>query len=173
MPRKAKNDAKTTRRATPGQLQAGTRNLLKFRPAKPALKSGVGSVIANGEIPDGIPGGAEIERQVGELIDGLVSDLGGVDAVTNAQRVILSGLRLGLLVQALSEAYIKRAGIVDRNTKKPHSLLTIAATYINSARLSATALGLERRARNVTKTLEATMAEIAERESAGETQQEN
>jgi hypothetical protein len=142
-----KKTPKAKRRATPSQAKAGTRNLLKFRPARPALKSGVGSVIANGEVPDGIPGGEEIERQVGELIDGLVADLGGVDAVTNAQRVILSGLRLGLLVQALSEAYIKRAGIVDRNTKKPHSLLTIAATYINSARLSALALGLGRVAR--------------------------
>jgi hypothetical protein len=132
------------RQSTACQRKTGKKNLLAFRPARPALKSGVGTVIATGEVPDGITGGAEIERAVEELIDGLVADLGGVDAVTNAQRVIIAGLRLSLLVQGLSEAYIKRAGIVDRNSKKPHSLLTVAATFINSGRLGALALGLAR-----------------------------
>ncbi len=119
-----------------------------------------------------IPGGPEIEKEVAGVIQGIVNDLGGPEAVTAAQRVILAGLRLSLLVQALSESYIQATGIVDRRTKKANSLLTIAATYVNSARLGATALGLERIPRNVTKSLEQTMLEIAQREQ-GEAESES
>jgi hypothetical protein len=152
------------RRATLGQAKAGTRNLLSFRPAAPAKTHGVHSFIATGELP-AVEGVHEVEKEVSEIVAGVVSDLGGAEAITSAQKVILAGLRVSLTVQGLAELHLRRVGVVDRQTKKATALLGILATYINSARLSATALGLERRARNVTKTLEATMAEIAAREA--------
>ncbi len=102
-------------------------------------------------------------------------DLGGPENVTNAQRVILSGLRLSLLVQGLAEFHIKATGVVNPKTRKTNSLLTVAATFINSARLGAVALGLGRVARNVTNSLDAAMREIAEREhgNANEDQPKN
>lgn len=142
------------------------RNILAFnasREGKPSLKHGVGTLLATGEMP-AVPGAVEVAKAVEEIISGLVTDLGGPEAITAAQQVIISGLRLSLQVQGLGEIHLKRVGVVDPNSKKPTALLTVLATFINSARLSALALGLDRRAKNVVKTLESTMREIAERE---------
>ena len=141
---------KKGRKATPQEREAGRSNQLAFRAdnPRPALRSGVFSTIANGELPPDLLGAAEIERQVSEVIDGFVADLGGQETITNAQRVILSGLRLSLLVQGLVEQDLRKNGIVDRR-RRPSALLKTAATFINSARLGAIALGLERRPRSV------------------------
>jgi hypothetical protein len=162
---------------TESQRAARKRNLVEFnksRGGRPDLKHGVCTLTATGEMPV-VPGAAEVERAVAEIISGIVQDLGGPENVTNAQRVILSGLRLSLLVQGLAEFHIKATGVVNPKTRKTNSLLTVAATFINSARLGAVALGLGRVARNVTNSLDAAMREIAEREhgASGETQQEN
>jgi hypothetical protein len=162
------------RKATPREVEAGRANLIAYRArvgGKTALQSGVYSVIRNGEVPEAVPGAAEIEQAVGSIIDGFIADLGGSENVTNSQRVILSGLRLSLLVQALVESELKRTGIVDRR-RRPNALLKTAATFINSARLGAVALGLERKARDA-KTLDARLAEIAEREQAEEMDPKN
>jgi hypothetical protein len=159
---------------TESQRAAGKRNLVEFnksRGGRPAMKHGVGALIATGELPD-VPGAAEVDKAVEEIIAGFVSDLGGAEAITAAQRVILSGLRLSLRVQGLGEIHLKSAGVVNKETRKPTALLTVLATFINSARLSALALGLGRVPRNVTNSLDAAMREIAEREhgASGETQ---
>jgi len=156
---------KRGRKATPQEREAGRSNLLAFRETnpRPAMRSGVFSTIASGEVPPDLPGGADIERQVSGVMVGFVADLGGEETITNAQRVILSGLRLSLLVQALVEESLKRDGIVDRK-HRPSALLKTAATFINSARLGAIALGLDRRMKDP-KTLEARLAEIAEQET--------
>ncbi len=162
------------RKPTPQEVEAGKRNLIAYRASvggKTALQTGVYSTIANGEIPEAVPGAAEIEQAVSSIIDGFVADLGGEGNVTNAQRVILSGIRLSLLVQALVESELKRTGIVDRR-RRPNALLKTAATFINSARLGAVAIGLERKARDA-KTLDARLAEIAEREATEQTDTEN
>ncbi len=137
------------RKATPQEVAAGRANLAAFLEVnpRPAMTSGVFSTIASGELPK-LPGSEEIERQVSEIIAGFVSDLGGEEAVTNAQRVILSGLRLSLLVQGLVEMNLRETGIVGRRGR-PNSLLKTAATFINSARLGALALGLERKPRRI------------------------
>ena len=127
------------------------RNILAFnasRAGKPSLKHGVGTLLATGKMPD-VPGATEVAKAVEEIISGLVTDLGGPDAITAAQQVIISGLRLSLQVQGLGEVHLKRVGVVDSKSKKPTALLTVLATFINSARLSALALGLERRPRKV------------------------
>jgi hypothetical protein len=162
---------------TESQRAAGKRNLVEFnksRGGRPAMKHGVGALIATGEMPP-VPGAAEVERAVSEIVAGIVQDLGGSENVTNAQRVILSGLRLSLLVQGLAEFHIKATGVVNAKTRKTNSLLTVAATFINSARLGAVALGLGRVARNVTSSLDVAMREIAEREhgTANEDQPKN
>lgn len=107
------------------------------------MKHGVGTLIATGEMP-AVPGAAEVDRAVEEIIAGFVGDLGGAEAITAAQRVILSGLRLSLRVQGLGEIHLKAAGVVNKKNHKPTALLTVLATFINSARLSALALGLGR-----------------------------
>lgn len=152
---------KNGRKVTPQELQAGRRNLIAYRASvggKTALRSGVFSTIANGEIPEAVPGSAEIEQAVASIIEGFITDLGGEENVTNAQRVILGGIRLSLLVQALVESELKRTGIVDRR-RRPNALLKTAATFINSARLGAVALGLQRVPRRVGP---ATLAEYLE-----------
>ena len=155
------------RKSTARQRRVGKANLLEFRPAAPSQSHGVNSFIATGELPN-VEGAREVEKEVSEILAGVEGDLGGTGAVTAAQRVVLAGLRVSLTVQGLAELHLRRVGVYDAKTKKATALLAILATYINSARLSATALGLERRTRNVTKTLATVMSEIAERES-GET----
>jgi hypothetical protein len=141
---KKQNPAPKKRRATPGQAAAGRKNLLEFRAGqKPNLSHGVSSLVKTGELP-AVPGAAEVDKAVEEIIAGFVSDLGGAEAITAAQRVILSGLRLSLRVQGLGEIHLKAAGVVNKKNHKPTALLTVLATFINSARLSALALGLGR-----------------------------
>jgi hypothetical protein len=131
---------------TESQRAAGKRNLVEFnksRGGRPATKHGLGTLIATGEMP-AVPGAAEVEKAVEQIIAGFVSDLGGPEVITAGQRVILSGLRLSLRVQGLGEIHLKRAGVVSKESQKPTALLTVLATFINSARLSALALGLGR-----------------------------
>lgn len=173
----ANTHMKKKKPSTESQRAAGRRNIVEFnksRGGRPDLKHGVSTLTATGEMPV-VPGAAEVERAVAEIIAGIVQDLGGPENVTNAQRVILSGLRLSLLVQGLAEFHIKATGVVNPKTRKTNSLLTVAATFINSARLGAVALGLGRVARNVTNSLDAAMREIAEREhgNANEDQPKN
>lgn len=161
-----KKTPKTKRTSTPAEREAGRANLLAFRAkcgGRPALRHGVRSLLSSGSIPEGIPDAVEIERAVSDVIDSLVSDLGGSENVTAAQRVIISGLRLSLLVQALCEDHIKRSGIVNRRSKRANPLLGIACTYINSARLAAQALGFDRVARKIGPS---TLAEYLEQRPA-------
>jgi len=165
---KKQNPTPKKRRATPGQAKAGTRNLLSFRPAAPAKTHGVHSFIATGELPT-VEGAREVEKEVSEIVAGVVSDLGGTEAITSAQKLILAGLRVSLTVQGLAELHLRRVGVVDRQTKKATALLGILATYINSARLSALALGLGRVPR---KTGPSTLAEYLDSHAAGPAQDE-
>lgn len=166
---KAKNPTPKKRRATPGQAAAGRKNLLEFRAGqKPNLSHGVSSLVKTGELP-AVPGAAEVDKAVEEIIAGFVSDLGGAEAITAGQQVILSGLRLSLRVQGLGEIHLKRTGVVSKKTQKPTALLTVLATFINSARLSALALGLGRVPR---KTGPSTLAEYLDSRTAAPAQVE-
>lgn len=147
------------------KAEAGRRNLVKFRETNPApaTKAGIYTVTrSDGQELPAIPGAAEI-RAVDGRIAQFIQDLGGPENVTAAQQIVLDGIRTSLLVQGLCEAFLTETGVVDRR-RKPHALLKSLATFINSSRLGALALGLERKARDA-KTLDARLAEIAEREA--------
>jgi len=111
-------------------------------------------------------------------VDGIIAeavqDLGGESELTAQKRVILRSERLALLVLELAGALLAREGLLNRKTGKPHAVLSIAATYANSARLSAIALGLERRAKRIgPQNLQEHLVQIAEKESQHEAQSEN
>jgi hypothetical protein len=163
---KKKNSTPKKRGATQRRDDAGRKNLLEFRVEKPALSHGVTSLLATGELPE-VPGALEVDKAVEEIIAGFVSDLGGPEAITAAQRVILSGLRLSLRVQGLGEIHLKAAGVMNKKTHKPTAILKVLATFINSARLSALALGLGRVPR---KTGPSTLAEYLDSHTAAPAQ---
>jgi hypothetical protein len=144
------------RKATPAQAAAGKANLLKF-----TLRHGAKATIASGgEIPPTVPGAAEISEAAEEIIKQTVLDLGyETEAEMPAQkRCLLSAQRLCLKVLMLADRYITTEGLIIKGRGNP--LLTVAATYINSMRLTAEKIGLERVSKNVT-TLEQVIAEHA------------
>lgn len=168
-PKHAKRGKRSTRTASPAARAAGKANLLRFRAenSAPALSHGIGSVIASGgEIPDGIPDGAEVRELVSGLIDAAIGDLGGKSEVTSTQRQILESSRLALTILVLGARYLGTHGIVDRRGK-PQGLLSVLGVYANIVRLNAVELGLSRKTKDA-MTLEATLERIAEKESQKE-----
>lgn len=161
-----------TRKKRPGaaykrRIDAGKENLLKFRkdPRTAAVTHGIRALIrSNGSVMPPVPGADEIRERVDAVIAEAVQDLGGESEITAQKRVILRSERLALLVLELAGAYLAREGLLNRKTGKPHAVLNIAATYANSARLSALALGLERRARKIGPTNLAEYIEAKARE---------
>jgi len=151
--RKSKKTHKKRRGAAyQRRIAAGKANLLKFRknPRTAAVTHGIRALIrSNGAVMPPVPHADEIRERVDGIIAEAVQDLGGESELTAQKRVILRSERLALLVLELAGALLAREGLLNRKTGKPHAVLSIAATYANSARLSAIALGLERRARKV------------------------
>jgi hypothetical protein len=155
---------RTRPKATKAQREAGVRNLVEFnarRGGRPRLEHGVKSLIATGEMPP-VPGAAEVAREVESLIAGIVCDLGGEQAITSAQKAVLAGLRVSLQVQGLAELHVRRVGVANAKGK-PTALLSVLATFINSARLSCTVLGLDRKPKSIA-TLEAKLRNLADQD---------
>jgi len=133
------------------QRQAGRSNLLKFRAqnSRPALKSGVGTVIASGgAVMPPVPGAEEIREQTDALIAEMVSDMGGGTELTAQQKAIVESQRMCLLVLGLANNFIRREGLLSKRGK-PHALLHTVVSFANTLRLNAVTLGLERRPRKV------------------------
>jgi hypothetical protein len=78
----------------------------------------------------------------------MIADLGGESEVTANRSTIIEAQRTVLIILKLAQRYVLREGLVNRKGK-PHPLLGLLVSYVNSARLNAVALGLERRARKV------------------------
>jgi len=131
------------RHVTPAQAEAGRQNLVQFNADGGNLRHGVRSLVAKGQIPEQIVGSAEATQRVDNLMLQITTDLGGEEQITGTQRAVFGSLRLALLVLELCGLYLAEHGLVDARGKA-NPLLTVAATYANSARLSALALGLRR-----------------------------
>lgn len=164
------------RKVTEKQRAARSRNIVEFnksREGRPAMKHGAGSRdVMAGKLPKGFE---ELQGLVDGFYDGWVQDLGGSENLTSAKRALLYVSRGCLAVFALGLEYIKAEGLLNcKGDVQP--IAKVLATYGNSLRLHLQAAGLERIPRNVTKTLEARMEEIAEREeteSSDEAKPEN
>jgi hypothetical protein len=147
MPRKRKPPIHEAHRA------ARRQNIVAFnasRGNRPALKSGISSaeVLKNGKAPAQIPDAAEINAEVKAAVAQMIADLGGESEVTANRSTIIEAQRTVLIILKLAQRYVLREGLVNRKGK-PHPLLGLLVSYVNSARLNAVALGLERRARKV------------------------
>jgi hypothetical protein len=147
MPRK-----KRTHTSTEAQRNAGRTNIVAFkaeRGSRQAVKSGIQSAaVQSGTVPDELPDAAVINAEVDALVAQIVADLGGESEVTANRKTIIAAQRTVLTVLALAQRYVVREGLVNRKGK-PHPLLGLLVSYVNSARLNAVALGLERRARKI------------------------
>jgi hypothetical protein len=158
--------------------EAGRKNITEFnasRGNRAALTHGVSATVASGgEIPDAVPGAEEISAAVEEIVQQMVSDLGySSEADVPAQkRALLAAQRLCLKVLMLADRHIAAEGLVD-NRRRANPLLSVSATFINSLRLNAEKLGLERVPRDVTPDLQTylsrTYGESAERSANAET----
>lgn len=160
------------RRATPAQREAGAKNIADFnasRDGKPALRHGVYSLLACGELP---PGHQAIAERVDGILAEMVSDLGGETEVTAQKRAILESQRLCLLVLTLAGDYLRTQGLLNERGK-PHPLLASVVSFSNSLRLNALALGLERKPRRVgpANLKEYLASRTAEQEQAGEAEE--
>jgi hypothetical protein len=154
---------------TPAQRAAGRRNIVAFNTlhgSRQGVTHGVHTVLASGgrEMPP-IPGAAEIAESVDAVVREMVTDLGcDSEAELPAQkRAIVKGQRLCLLVIGLASNYLQGQGLLDRRSR-PHPLLKVVGSFVNTLRLNALALGLERRPRKVGPT---TIAEYLESPDAG------
>ncbi len=170
-------EKKPKRHSTPAEAAAGAENLRKFLATvenPPALRSGVFSAtVKAGRLP---AGHAKLQRLIDEFYSGWVEDLGGEENLTSSKRALLWVARGNLAVFALGLEYIRANGLTD-GAGDVRSVAKVLATYGNSLRLNLIAVGLERVPRNVTKTLDARLTEIAEREAreedANETQEKD
>jgi hypothetical protein len=172
MPANAKN-TKTERRATPAQAEAGAKNLqayLATAPNPPNLRSGARSAaVKAGKLPKGHK---QLQRLIDSFYDGWVEDLGGDANLTSSKRALLWVSRGCLAIFALGLEHIKKEGLVGpQGDVQP--IAKVLATYGNSLRLNLAAAGLERIPRNVTNSLEARLAEIAESEQSPESEPPN
>lgn len=154
------------RKNTPEQTAAGAANLKNFLQATsepPALRSGVRSAsVRAGRLPKRH---RKLQRLVDDFYAGWVNDLGGEENLTASKRAILWTARGCLAVFALGLEHVRENGLVN-DQGDVQAVAKIIGTYANSLRLNLMAVGLERVPRNVTKTLEARLAEIAESEEA-------
>jgi hypothetical protein len=168
-----KETPKKRRRATPAQAEAGARNLAEFKAnadRPPNLKSGARSAgVMAGKLPKGFE---ELQDLVDGFYSGWVQDLGGEENLTSAKRALLWVSRGCLAVFALGLEYVKVNGLVGPDGDVA-AVTKIMGTYGNSLRLNLQAAGLDRVPRNVTKTLEARLEEIAEREGTENSNEKN
>ena len=161
------------RRATPAQAEAGATNLAAYRAneQKPPglIHGGHSAAVKAGKLPAGHD---EMQSLVDGFYQGWVEDLGGDANLTSSKRALLWVSRGCLAIFALGLEHIKAEGLVDAGGDV-QPVAKVLATYGNSLRLNLAAAGLERVPRNVTKTLEARLEEIAEREDGerGETEE--
>ncbi|MGH9712645.1 MAG: hypothetical protein ACRD5M_05025 [Candidatus Acidiferrales bacterium] len=142
-------------------------NIVAFRATNPnpALKHGVRSeAVKAGKLPKGFE---ELQDLVDGFYDGWVADLGGEQNLTNAKRALLWVSRGCLAIFALGLEHVKAEGLVDE-AGDVQPVTKILGTYANSLRLNLAAAGLERVPRNVTKTLEAKLEEIAAKEQGAD-----
>jgi len=141
---------KRKKRITAAQKGARSKNIIEFNSTcdkHPATKSGIQSAeVQNGRVPAALPDAAEINTEVDSLVAQIVADLGGPDEVSANRKTIIAAQRTVLTVLALAQRYITREGLLSRKGK-PHPLLGLLVSYVNSARLNAVSLGLERKPR--------------------------
>ncbi|MGH9682309.1 MAG: hypothetical protein ACRD4S_01690 [Candidatus Acidiferrales bacterium] len=152
---------------SPKAREARKNNIVAFndsRDGKPALKHGcqTASVQRDGRVPDGIPNAEAINREVDSLVRQIIADFGGESEISANIRTVIAAQRTCLLVLSLAGQYIATEGLINRKSGRPHALLSILGTFINATRLNAVSLGLERRAKNVTPTLEQYLRSRAE-----------
>jgi hypothetical protein len=160
---------------TDAQRDARRQNIIAFnetRHSKQALKHGATSPdTMAGRLPKGFE---EIQGLVDGFYEGWIADAGGRENLTKSKEALLWVARGCLAVFALGLEHVKGNGLTDAEDNV-QPVLKILGTYGNTMRLNLVAAGLERTPRNVTKSLEVAMREIAEREhgSAGEDQPKN
>jgi len=131
----------------------------------PALRHGATSADAMaGRLPKDFQ---ELQGLIDDFHAGWIADLGGEENLTNAKRALLWVSRGCLAIFALGLEHVKAKGLVDEEGDV-QGVTKIMATYGNSLRLNLAAAGLERVPRNVTKTLDARLEEIAAKEQGND-----
>jgi hypothetical protein len=162
MPRKPKTPV------TDAQRNARRQNIVEFnanRNQPPAQKHGCQSAeIKNGRLPKGFE---ELQALVDGFYEGWIADAGGRENLTKSKEALLWIARGCLAVFAVGLEHVKAKGLVDAEGDI-QPVLKILGTYGNTMRLNLVAAGLERTPRNITRTLEATLQEIAEKEHKDE-----
>jgi len=118
-----------------------------------------------GKLPKGFE---ELQGVVDGFYEGWVADAGGRENITKAKEALLWVARGCLAVFAVGLEHVKANGMTDAEGNV-QPVLKIIGTYANTMRLNLISAGLERTPRNVTRTLEATLQEIAEKEHKDET----
>jgi hypothetical protein len=162
MPRKPKKPV------TEAQRAARRQNVVAFHKtcdSKQALKHGANTPdTMAGRLPKGFE---ELQGVVDGFFEGWVADAGGRENLTKSKEALLWVARGCLAVFAVGLEHVKAKGLVDAEGDV-QPVLKILGTYGNTMRLNLVAAGLERTPRNITRTLEATLQEIAEKEHKDE-----
>jgi len=162
MPRKKKPPV------TDAQRKARRGNIVEFnqaRDGKPALRHGAQSAdTLAGRLPKGFD---ELQALIDGFYEGWIADAGGRENLTKSKEALLWVARGCLAVFAVGLEHVKAKGLTD-DEGKVQPVLKVIGTYANTLRLNLISAGLERTPRNITRTLEATLQEIAEKEHKDE-----
>lgn len=145
--------ARKKRRTTAKQVEAGTKNVLAFRPAAPRQSHGVHTYLAGGPLPNALRESLEAWKR------DLISDLGNEPTAAELALVEAACIAKGVLL--LGHQWMAKNGVIDRRGR-PAQVLKVLSAYMNSMRLSLTTLGLERRVKRVND-LESIAVEYAEK----------
>lgn len=164
--------------ATPEQpivnrnAEAGAANLAKWQAEhgtrEAATKHGISSWREFGVLP---ASAAHLAGILAGFADGLISDLGGEEALTAAQRGLVSAQLVTFGVILLASEHLSREGLHNKRGKL-QPVLAALATYLNTFRLNADKLGLARVPRQI-QSLESIAAEYAPKTVANENENQN
>jgi hypothetical protein len=159
---------------TEKQRAARRNNIVEFNESRaeaPALRHGAQSAaVMGGTLPKGFD---DLQDLVDGFYRGWIADAGGEENLTSSKKALLWVARGCLATFAVGLEYTKARGLTDEEGEV-QPVLKIIGTFANTMRLNLIAAGLDRTPRNVTKSLEVAMREVAEREHGGVgDQQEN
>jgi hypothetical protein len=118
--------------------------------------------VANGsQLWAGVDGRSLWARRASELLHDHVSDLGGEDNISASERALVRRAVMLILECERRETDFAKAGQISDNA------LAIYQTTVNTLRRTLEALGLERRARNVTPSLAELLAADLQQQQQG------
>jgi hypothetical protein len=114
----------------------------KARPGnKNRLTLGAYSLRDNGELP---PEKEELRKYLDCVRENMIEDLGGKDAVTTSQVILVESTVMTLGIMTLMWQWLQKEGVFQKDRAEVQPCPKTMATYLNTLRLNTVSRGLKR-----------------------------